>query len=51
MPGTPTSHYTIINIFASRTSEDILDLLFRRAHLSRTLFNIQAGEGSYLVGA
>ena len=38
--------HLIISIFVSRILKDLLDLLFSRAHLLRTLFNIQAEEGS-----
>ena len=49
MPGTPTQ---IINKFGSRFLKIyLLDLLSGRAHILRTLFNIQAGEGSCLDGA
>ena len=51
VPGTPSSHYTIISIFASRIFKDLLDFLFSRAHLSRARFNVQAREGSYLDSA
>ena len=51
MPGTPISHYTTISIFVSGIFKDLLNSLFSRAYLSRILFNIQAGEGSYLDGA
>ena len=41
----------IISIFGSKILEDLFDLLFSRAHLLRTFFNIQPGKGSYLDGA
>ena len=42
----------IRNIFDSRFLKIyFLDLLFSRAHIVRTLLNIQAKEGSYLDGA
>ena len=42
-------HHPIISIFGSRFSKIYFpDLFSRRAHMLRTLFNIQAGEGSYL---
>ena len=49
-PGTQTSQ--IISTFGSRILMIYsLDLLFSTAHILRTLFNIRAGEGSYLDGA
>ena len=48
MPGPPTSNY---QYFCSRFLKIyFLDLLYSRAHIFRTLFNIQAGEGSCLDG-
>ena len=47
----PETRYPIISIFGSRILKDLLDLLFGRAHLLRTLFNIQAREGSCLDSA
>ena len=40
----------IISILGSKNFEDLFDLSFRRAHLLRTFFNFQPGEGSYLDG-
>ena len=48
----PLLQHPIISIFGSRFLKIyFLDLIFSRAHISRTLFNIQAGEGSSLDGA
>ena len=39
----------MISIFGSRFLKIyLLELLFSRAHILRTLFNIQVGEGSYV---
>ena len=43
--------HLIISIFGSRIFKDLLDLLFSRGYLLRTLFNIQAEEGSCSDGA
>ena len=41
----------ITRILGIRILKDFLDLLFSRAHILRTLFNIHADEGSCLDGA
>ena len=49
MPGSPTSHHWY---FGSRFLKIyISDLIFSRAHILRTLLNIQAGEGPWLDAA
>ena len=52
MPGTLTCHHYYYDNFGSRLLKiHSLDSSFNGAHILRTLFNIQAREGSSLDGA